>query len=757
MPLDALIASDQAILTVRSEPLESNLQGADLNGDSDTNDVAVVSLRNPKTGDTVPIGKVPTGGGPRAVGSATSRVVEVAGAFPTATLEGDLTGFIDTANGDKLGVIRLDDGAPEGFVDLSPASAPRVDPTPEVDGEPIAISNGLVFFREYEQAAAIVSKVDHTDADPDVYANQPIDGYDNYTVTSDISITPDGRYVAYTSTATDIAFSVLNLPSVYVLDRDTDQDGILDEPGATNNIRFLPNFFGTAKNPDISADGRFIVFENHPNPGVPYIARLDRDSDADGIFDEGAATQIIAAGGNGGCYNPSISDDGDRIAFASDATNLGFTDTNGVRDVFVYEISTGQKRWARGQNVPNGASDNPEISGDGLWVAYETNATNHVASGANDTNGTTDVLVFGPRTVGTSVAPVYLSAIADPYTGTNTVGNGRSSRPGLSRDGRFAVFASKSTNLGGGEFLSQSAFLVDRDPDRNGSYGGTATRIRSIPFPNTWDVWPRLSPDGGSVSLSASVDTFGPDPSLVNITYGLVNRATGGFRNGFTTKDDAGFVPEVAPLHAVSEGGRDWAVLENPCTSFFQGCLHRAARRVPRTAQRSRPRRHERRSQRRRRLPRLGAERLRSGDVDADRDRPERRGRGGRWPRRLPALRGGRERRGRNARILPGRVSGNRARGRLRPEWRRRRQGRRRASVPAVAARGREPRHGRAARGSRRRPHRGRGVERRRRTARAGAQPRRRGRVPRSRSRLPRRGERTVAWSSTPASATPAI
>ncbi len=576
VPLDALIANDQAILTVRSEPLESNLLGADLNGDLDTNDVAVVSLRNPKTGDTVPIGKVPTGGGPRAIGSATSRVIEVAGAFPTATLEGDLTGFIDAANGDRLGVIRLDDGAPEGFVDLSPVAEPRVDPTPEVDGEPIAISNGLVFFREYEEAAAIVTKVDHTDADPDVYANRPIGGYDNYTVTSDISMTPDGRYVAYTSTATDIAFSVLNLPSVYVLDRDTDQDGILDEPGATNNLRFLPNFFGNAKNPDISADGRFIVFENHPSQGLPFIARLDRDSDADGIFDEGAATQIFVAAGNGTHYNPSISDDGDRIAFASDAANLGFTDTNGLRDVFVFEISTGDKRWARGQNVPNGASDNPEISGDGLWIAYETDATNHVSSGANDTNGTTDVLVFGWPKSGASSPPVYLSAIADPYTGTNTVGNGRSSRPGLSRDGRFAVFASKSTNLGGGEFLSQSAFLVDRDPDRNGSYGGTATRIRSVPFPNTWDVWPRLSPDGGSVSLSASVDTFGPDPSLVNIAYGLVNRATGGFRNGFTTKDDGGFVPEVAPLHAVSEGGRDWAVLENPCTSFFQGfCIAR--------------------------------------------------------------------------------------------------------------------------------------------------------------------------------------
>ena len=584
VPLDALISSDDAILTVRSEPLESNLQGADLNGDFDTDDVAVVSLRNPKTGDTVPIGKVPTGGGPRAVGSATGRVVELAGAFPTATLEGDLTGFIDTANGDKLGVVRLDDGAPEGFVDLSPASAPRVDPTPEVGGEPIAISNGLVFFREYEQAAAIISKVDRTSADPNVYANKPIYGYDNYSVLSDISITPNGRYIAYTSTATNIAGGFLNTLDLYVLDRDTDADGILDEAGATANLK-IPGIsyleFASVRHPDISADGRFVVFENQTMTGGFVIIRLDRDMDQDGVFDEcnnwfTCVPSPIITVGNGNSYNPSISDDGDRIAFASDSTNLGFTDTNGVRDVFVFEISTGDKRWARGQSVPNGPSDNPEISGDGLWIAYETDATNHVSSGANDTNGTTDALVFGWPKSGAAYPPVYLSAIADPFTGTNVVGNGRSSRPGLSRDGRFAVFASKSTNLGGGEFLSQSAFLVDRDPDRNGSYGGTATRIRSIPFPNTWDVWPRLSPDGGSISLSASVDTFGPDPSLTNISYGLMNRATGLFRNGFTTKDDGGFPPEVAPLHAVSEGGRDWAVLENPCTSFFQGlCITR--------------------------------------------------------------------------------------------------------------------------------------------------------------------------------------
>ena len=89
---------------------------------------------------------------------------------------------------------------------------------------------------------------------------------------------------------------------------------------------------------------------------------------------------------DGPSTNPSISGDGRYVAFESEATNLVPDDTNGVSDIFVTDRLTGETRRVSngmdGQQA-NGASHRPAISADGKWVAFDSEASNLVPGDVN--------------------------------------------------------------------------------------------------------------------------------------------------------------------------------------------------------------------------------------------------------------------------------------------------------------------------------------------------------------------------------------
>ena len=76
--------------------------------------------------------------------------------------------------------------------------------------------------------------------------------------------------------------------------------------------------------------------------------------------------------GNGPSTAPSISADGTKIAFVSEARNFGLPDTNGFPDVFVHDTTTGVTTLVsvnrQGTNSGNAPSTNPIISADGTKV-----------------------------------------------------------------------------------------------------------------------------------------------------------------------------------------------------------------------------------------------------------------------------------------------------------------------------------------------------------------------------------------------------
>jgi Tol biopolymer transport system component len=168
---------------------------------------------------------------------------------------------------------------------------------------------------------------------------------------------------------------------------------------------------------------------------------------------------VAAIGGdaNHGSAQPSISGDGQRVAFYSYATNLLAGDTNAAPDVYLRDLSTSPpvtrrvSENAAGQQA-NGHSEGPSISHDGNLVAFQSIATN-LADG--DGVGTWDIFVKD-----LSAGTVRLASPA--WYGLRP--DGGSTHASISPDGRYVVFRSSATNLVPGDTNGRSDVFV-RDLD----------------------------------------------------------------------------------------------------------------------------------------------------------------------------------------------------------------------------------------------------------------------------------------------------
>jgi hypothetical protein len=176
-------------------------------------------------------------------------------------------------------------------------------------------------------------------------------------------------------------------------------------------------------------------------------------------------------------YSPSISADGQIVAFISHASNLVAGDTNGSNDVFVHDRVTGiTERVSVDSSGVEGGGDcySPSISADGQIVAFESASSNLVGG---DTNGADDVFVherceiatwtnYGAGFPGTNGVPSFTSQV-DPVLGTkvtldlaNSFGN---STVGLVLVGYLETFV--STNKGGDLLVVPAfTFLVTLAP-----------------------------------------------------------------------------------------------------------------------------------------------------------------------------------------------------------------------------------------------------------------------------------------------------
>ena len=256
-----------------------------------------------------------------------------------------------------------------------------------------------------------------------------------------VAISADGRFVAFVTAASNLAAEQPTVAQVYVRDRQTETTALVSRasgPGGapssapalvpaisadgravafTTRAKLSPDDHdtrsdvylrdlaggtttlvsrasgktgvdagGMSGDAALSADGRYVTFSStaaNLSPAdtdtTPDVYVRDRATSTTTLVSR--ATGAAGAAGDESAYAPSISGDGRRIAFNSDATNLSAADVNAVPDIFVRDIVANtttlvSRAGGVGGAAGNGWSDEPAISADGGVIAFRSMATN---------------------------------------------------------------------------------------------------------------------------------------------------------------------------------------------------------------------------------------------------------------------------------------------------------------------------------------------------------------------------------------------
>ncbi|MEN6642913.1 MAG: hypothetical protein ABFE08_10735 [Armatimonadia bacterium] len=305
----------------------------------------------------------------------------------------------------------------------------------------------------------------------------------------ELSVSADGRYVAFASYATDLVAGDTNGDyDIFVRDRTTGTTTMVSVATGGDQANGFSYF------PSISADGRYVAFESRAS----NLVAGDTNGSGDVFVHDrttGTTTRVsVATGGGQGndesCPS-SISGDGRYVAFLSSASNLVGGDTNGKSDAFVHDRTTRtttRVSVATDGGQGNDSSSTSSISGDGRYVAFLSSASDLVGG---DTNGESDVFVHD-RTTGTTTR-------VSVATGGDQA-NDSSWFPSISADGRYVAFESSASNLIGGDTNGESDVFVH---DRTTSTTTRASVATGGTQGNDSSYRPSISADGRYVAFES--------------------------------------------------------------------------------------------------------------------------------------------------------------------------------------------------------------------------------------------------------------
>jgi hypothetical protein len=291
----------------------------------------------------------------------------------------------------------------------------------------------------------------------------------------------------------------------------------------------------TSQDPSVSGNGLVVAFESDANNlspdddnGVQNI--FVRDLVAGTTTLVSRASGPGGAGANAASAQPDISDDGRFVVFQSGADNLSPNDNNAFINIFVRDLVANTTTLVSRRPGPNGAgandnSFNPTISGDGNRVAFESGADN---LSNEDDNAVTNAFVRDLAAARNALVSRATGAAGAP-------GDGASSLADISRSGRYVAFLSASNNLSPDDNNAvANVFLRDLDGSTTtlmsrasgpGGAGSDASSFRPVVSDNA-----RVAFDSGANNLSAEdndavLNVFVRD-ALANTTT-LVSRAPG--------------------------------------------------------------------------------------------------------------------------------------------------------------------------------------------------------------------------------------
>ncbi|MFL5757646.1 MAG: hypothetical protein ACJ77N_15315, partial [Chloroflexota bacterium] len=294
--------------------------------------------------------------------------------------------------------------------------------------------------------------------------------------------------------------------------------GLTTVPSATTNNSFLgedPSGNYNAAGRTISGDGNRIVFASDADGLSPLDDNRFRN-----IFvrDRSTQTTFLVSRGNGpsgaaannDSWEPTISQDGLKVAFTTKASNLGDgAPTNNNEKIYVRTISTGANDFASQATGTSGPfattfTGQPSLDEHGAKVAFATFSALDATDGVFPSDFDRDVYV---RTLATDTTT--LVSRADGVAGA--AGNGESRAPSISGDGTHVAFDSTSSNLIGAADTNTKRDVFVRDLGTGTTVLASRATTAGGALGNGDSVYPSLSFNGSKVAFGSVATNLDAD------------------------------------------------------------------------------------------------------------------------------------------------------------------------------------------------------------------------------------------------------
>jgi hypothetical protein len=335
--------------------------------------------------------------------------------------------------------------------------------------------------------------------------------------TLDHAYAQDGRYtITLASTNPGVPAAALGTATAIIA---TDFAGFRNlSPGFNGPVNGFTTPVG------ISANGQHVAIASSATNLIPGVGNFSTQLYVrDALTGDLALASANAAGvvGNNSIISNDpafVSDDGLRVVFTANASNLVAGDANGANDVFLKNLQTGAVTLlssTQGGTPGNGFATLGDASPDLTWAAFVSGASNlGNGTGGNDTNGLQDA--FLKNTVTGAIQNVSLST-------AGVQANSSTGAVRVSDNGRFVAFETFASNLDAADTNSATDVFL-RDTQTN-----TTTRI-SLGAGNAQiagtSFLADLSGDGTQVLFWTSANLVAADTNGVGDFYAR-NIATG--------------------------------------------------------------------------------------------------------------------------------------------------------------------------------------------------------------------------------------
>jgi hypothetical protein len=335
-----------------------------------------------------------------------------------------------------------------------------------------------------------------------VLVSQSTGGAEGNGVSSQPVMTPDGRYVAFISTSTNLANGGHNSPDIFL------RDLVAETTVAMSSAATGSPTGAAISSLSISTNGRYVAFFSTALNLVPDVTQTGgeiyvRDFVAGGITWASANATPTAKAILGGNFTPAsehpvLSDDGMWVAFKTGSNTF----TGGSAVIFQYNTATATLTTVFTNGIYATYGDDvygPEMTPDGRFITFTSQEQ------GSPTNGS--IRLWDSQT-GTNV--LISTNLSGDYS-TNTLADA----PLITPDGRYVVFLSSAKDLTG-NMVSNGSHIFRCDVQEGGMtlLDVDTNGIGSTDFTGTM---PSLSTNGQFAAFS------GPDGALVSLDINGAN------------------------------------------------------------------------------------------------------------------------------------------------------------------------------------------------------------------------------------------